>query len=182
MVSATRLNGRHAVRMCILNYTTTQADVDFVLDFFASTPLPASILEPRDDDPGASESPLLALLSPAGRRELASAADRRRHPAGSLLISRWATDRDLLVLLSGRASVVIDGRTVGTLGPGDFFGEIAASDWGSGYGVVRTADVRADADVELLHVPQHVVSHLTTTQPAFRERILNARAAHLRQT
>ena len=42
-------------------------------------------------------------------------------------------------------SVVRDGQTVATMGPGQFFGEIAVLDGGP-----RTADVRADADTVCL--------------------------------
>jgi len=37
IVSSTRLNGRYAVRLCVLNHTTTAADVEDVVDFFAYT-------------------------------------------------------------------------------------------------------------------------------------------------
>ena len=31
------MNGRYAVRLCVLNHTTTAADVEDVVDFFAYT-------------------------------------------------------------------------------------------------------------------------------------------------
>jgi aromatic-L-amino-acid/L-tryptophan decarboxylase len=39
LVSSTCLRGRYAVRLCVLNHTTTAADVDGVLDFFGTTPV-----------------------------------------------------------------------------------------------------------------------------------------------
>ena len=37
--------------------------------------------------------------------------------------------RDLYVILSGTVEVLADGQTLATLGPGEFFGELAAIDW-----------------------------------------------------
>lgn len=39
MISSTRVNGRYALRLCILNHRTTAADVDRVLDWLESAPL-----------------------------------------------------------------------------------------------------------------------------------------------
>jgi aromatic-L-amino-acid decarboxylase len=41
LVSSTRLGGRYAVRLCALNNTTSAADVERVLDFFAGAPVPS---------------------------------------------------------------------------------------------------------------------------------------------
>ena len=39
LVSSTRLDGRYAVRLCVLNHTTRVEDVEAMLDFFASAAL-----------------------------------------------------------------------------------------------------------------------------------------------
>ena len=46
------------------------------------------------------------------------------------------------------------------LGPGEFFGELAALDWGSGFGYPRLATVTAASDVRLLRVPCEVLNEL----------------------
>jgi CRP-like cAMP-binding protein len=68
---------------------------------------------------------------------------------------------------------------VGQLGPGDFFGEIAASDWGSGHGYVRTADITADSPTAVLLVPAEALLKVMTSEPAFRARIRPARPNRL---
>ena len=68
-----------------------------------------------------------------------------------------------------------------TLEQGDFFGEIAASDWGSGYGYVRLADVRAESEAELMLVPAEALAEVMGSEPAFRERVLAARSDRLAQ-
>jgi glutamate/tyrosine decarboxylase-like PLP-dependent enzyme len=39
LVSSTRLHGRYAIRMCVMNHTTTRADVEQTLRWLASGPL-----------------------------------------------------------------------------------------------------------------------------------------------
>ena len=66
LVSSTRLDGRYAVRLCVLNHTTRAEDVEAVLDFFASTPL-----GPRADLDGARSPHMMDVgagwLRPARR-------------------------------------------------------------------------------------------------------------------
>ena len=39
--------------------------------------------------------------------------------------------------------MLVDGERIARLGPGEFFGEIAALDWGAGFGYPRIAQVVA---------------------------------------
>jgi hypothetical protein len=45
MVSSTRLHGRFALRMCVLNHLTQEDDIRWTLDFLARTEIPTSVLE-----------------------------------------------------------------------------------------------------------------------------------------
>jgi len=49
-VSSTRLLGRYAVRLCILNHSTSRREVDDALGFFASAPVVAGAERPADAD------------------------------------------------------------------------------------------------------------------------------------
>ena len=69
---------------------------------------------------------------------------------GETVIERWDAARDFYVIVEGEAQVLIDGEHVRYLDHGDFFGEVAALDWGSGFGYIRTATVVASADLRLL--------------------------------
>jgi aromatic-L-amino-acid/L-tryptophan decarboxylase len=177
MVSSTRLHGRYALRLCILSHLTRESDIRWTLDFLAQTPIPPELLAVEEVDAGLA--PLLSLLSPDGRQTLAAHAFRRTFPAGSTIVARWATDRDFYVLLEGQVSVVVDGNRVRELGPGDFFGEVAAADWGSGYGYVRTADVLADVEAQILIVPSETLAALMSAEPLLAQRILATRAQRL---
>lgn len=191
MVSSTRLHGRYAVRMCVLNHLTGPDDIRRVVDFFAATPLPDELVEaawttdrPSDDlaaegGQAAGPAPLLDTLSPDGRARLLHGAYRRRVEAGRPVVSRWASDRDLYVIVGGAVTVGLGGDPVRRMGRGEFFGEIAAADWGSGFGSLRTADVVAEQDCELLVVPVERLHEVMADEPAFRAAVLEARARHL---
>jgi aromatic-L-amino-acid/L-tryptophan decarboxylase len=179
MVSSTRLHGRLALRMCVLSHLTQEDDVRWTLEFLARTEIPGSVLDGDCPSELWNDVPLLSLLSPAGQQQLTDGSFRREFAAGSTIVSRWAIDRDFYVVLEGEVSVRRDGVVVGRLGPGDFFGEIAASDWGSGYGYVRTADVNADSDTAVLLVAAEVLSSLMASEPRLRARVLAARADRL---
>ena len=74
--------------------------------------------------------------------------------AGEEVIRRWDSDRSFYIVLSGRYDVVIDARPIRTAGPGDHFGELAARDWGGGYGYTRLATVRCAEPGRLLEADQ----------------------------
>jgi len=181
LVSTTRLHGRYAVRLVVMNHLTGESDVRFVLDFFARTDIPDELIADETADGAgdlASQRPL-DVLSPDGRQRLLARSFRRSFPAGTVLVARWASDRDLYVVVSGEAVASIDGVEVSRLGAGAMFGEIAAFDWGSGYGSLRTADVVALTDVEILMVPVEVVDELMSVEPQFRALLAESRARRL---
>ena len=76
--------------------------------------------------------PLLAGLSADGRRIVLRSGHEIRVAAGVFVVRRWAADRDFYLVLDGRLVVDVDGVVLRRLGEHDFFGELAARDWGSG--------------------------------------------------
>jgi CRP-like cAMP-binding protein len=89
--------------------------------------------------------PLFASLSPDELDAVASLLEHRDEPAGAVLVGEGAPGYSLFVLRRGEASVTSDGRQIATLGPGDFFGEIALLSERE-----RTATVTATTAAELL--------------------------------
>src|SRR5206468_10673963 len=70
------------------------------------------------------------------------ASEREAQP-GETVVERWDATRDFFVISAGTADVFVGDEHVRSLGPGEFFGELAALDWGAGYGYSRLATVLA---------------------------------------
>ena len=198
LLSSTRLFGRYAVRLCVLNHSTSAADVDHVLGWFASAPVAerppsARPVERRWERgttgdlsagwPGSGAElaelrglPLFAGVEEAPLRWTASVARRRQLQAGETVVRQWAVDRDFYLLLEGEAEVLSDDRLLGTMAPGDFFGELAALDWGASFGYPRLATVRALSDMTVLVLTDAELSELMARVPLIDSRVRRAAA------
>jgi MFS family permease len=88
--------------------------------------------------------PMFSLLPPTVLERLASAAAEVRVPAMSEVFRQGEPGDRFYVIADGTATVEIDGAEASTLGPGDFFGEIALL-----REVPRTATLRAVQDLRL---------------------------------
>ena len=197
-VSTTRLAGRHAIRLCILNPTSGAAHVRRVIEHFAQAPappdLPRTIAVPADSKAGVLGSPrsaqgtdvletmpLLAGLPDSVVQAVRDRGSCVNVAAGEEIIRRWDADRSFYITLSGRYDVLIEDRVIRTLGPGEHFGELAARDWGGGYGYTRTATVRCTQDGQLLRLSNDDFQWLVGTQPAVRAELAEILADRLRQ-
>jgi CRP/FNR family transcriptional regulator, cyclic AMP receptor protein len=89
--------------------------------------------------------PLFESLSPNELRAVASLTELRDADAGDVLLGEGAAGYAMFVIVSGSATVTSGGDEVTTLGPGDFFGEIALVGEGR-----RTATVTAESPVTLV--------------------------------
>jgi aromatic-L-amino-acid decarboxylase len=170
LVSSTRLRGTYAIRMCIMNHTSGPRDIHDTLHFFASaaTPPPAPRSSQRAaeyaqgtvrggwaDTVAFEEStlraiPLFADLPADALNTLLHAATEQRVEAGETVIERWEGTRHFYVIVAGRVAITLDGEAARELESGEFFGELAALDWGAGYGYARTATVTATERTRLL--------------------------------
>ena len=81
-------------------------------------------------------------------RDVASRFDDSTYLAGHGVLTEGMTGPEFFIILDGTASVLIDDQVVATLGPGDFFGEVAALDGGP-----RTASVRAETQLRTVTLP-----------------------------
>ena len=70
--------------------------------------------------------PLFSDLSQRQSRPLAKSFKERAIPAGVLLTTQGEMSGvAFFVIAEGEAAVIVDGERVGTMGPGDHFGELA---------------------------------------------------------
>jgi len=198
-VSTTRLRGRSAIRLCILNHTTRREDVDAVLDYIERTRIAdvASAPAPRlahDKDPRLDEGwlgatriepelirglEIFAALDDADVERIARIAREVRVPAGTSIVEQWQVGREFYVVTNGSARVFKDGVAIDDIGPGDFFGELAALEWGAGFSYPRLATVLATSEVRALTLPGPFFNELVRTAPSVGERIRAAVRARL---
>jgi CRP-like cAMP-binding protein len=101
--------------------------------------------------------------------------------AGEEVIRRWDSDRFFYLVLSGRYDVVIDSRPIRTIGPGDHFGELAARDWGGGYGYTRLATVRCAEPGRLLRLISTDFQWLVNTEPTVQAEVAKILAERLQE-
>jgi aromatic-L-amino-acid/L-tryptophan decarboxylase len=174
LISSTRLRGRFALRMCVLNHTSGPADVERTLGWLerAPTPTAAEAGPPAvggdDRDPPISRSwpgrrlggaldlatlrrlPLFQPLTEAELERVGGLVGERAAAEGEVVVEQWDATRELYVVLEGTAVVRAAGHWRADLGPGDFFGELAALDWGASFGYARLATVTATSPMRLL--------------------------------
>src|SRR4051794_3292889 len=200
LVSSTRLGGAYAIRLCALNHATTAADVEAAVEFLATVDAPPAPLGTARGigRPGARQATmaeaesgvgvepavlagvaLFESLDPLALSVLAATARAEARTAGDAVVRRFESGRDFYVILAGQAEVFLDERVVRELGPGDFFGELAALDWGADYGYPRLATVVATTDLRLAKLTAEALRELIRTAPAIDEAIRRAAAERL---
>jgi CRP-like cAMP-binding protein len=119
-------------------------------------------------------APLFWNCSKRELQEIAQLADEIDLRKGKEMTRQGERGREFFVLLEGDADVVKDGRSINTLGPGDFFGEIAlVSD------TPRTATVTATSPVRALVITDRAFRRLMKEQPDIQGKVLAAVAARL---
>jgi CRP/FNR family transcriptional regulator, cyclic AMP receptor protein len=118
--------------------------------------------------------PLFGRCTRAEVAEVASIADEIDVGADKELMREGDRGREFFVLLEGAATVRRGGRKVNTLGPGDFFGEIALVSRSP-----RTATVTTTAPSRLLVITEARFRSLLDHSPRIQLRVLEALADRL---
>ena len=89
-----------------------------------------------------SKVPLFSDLEPRELERIADSFKERRYGAGETIASEGKSGAGFFVIGEGTASVTVGDEQRATLGPGDYFGEIALIDEGA-----RTASLTAESDM-----------------------------------
>jgi aromatic-L-amino-acid/L-tryptophan decarboxylase len=171
LLSSTRLHGRFAARMCVMNHTSGPADVESALRWFANPPTP--VAGPSTARSRPVPAARTALDDDQLERILASARELRALP-GESVVRRWEGTREFYVIATGAAEVRRGGERVARLQGRDFFGELAALDWGAGYGYARTASVVATEPLRLLVLSPEGLDDLMRRTPEMADRVQRA--------
>ena len=113
--------------------------------------------------------PLSDTLEPDRRASIAPWFELENVSPGVKLTGEGAAGYSFFVLRDGAATVTVDGSAVRTLGPGDFFGELALLGDGR-----RTATVTTDSPSQVLVLFGTEFRRLQQEQPEIAEQIESA--------
>jgi CRP/FNR family cyclic AMP-dependent transcriptional regulator len=119
------------------------------------------------------------MFSALSKKELnmvARAADVVTVKAGTDIVTEGTTGHEFFLILAGQAAVRRGGRKVATLGPGDYFGELALLDRGP-----RSATIVAEGDIELAVIGQREFMAVLDQVPAVSHKLLVTMAHRLRE-
>lgn len=122
-----------------------------------------------------SKVPLFAGCSQKDLQTIARVVKDIDHEKGTVIAREGEPGIGLFVIADGTAEVTIGGAKKASLGPGEFFGEIALLDGGP-----RTATVTATSDVKLLGLTEWVFRGLMQEHPSIAVKTLQAMAGRLR--
>ena len=121
--------------------------------------------------------PLFSSASKQELGEIASIADEIDLPEGKVLIKEGDTGREFFVLIDGTAEVARAGKKVASIGPGDFFGEIALISK-----TPRNATITTTSPVRALVITDRAFRQLLDHSPQIQIAVLSALAERLAPT
>lgn len=120
--------------------------------------------------------PLFVDLPKRHLNRLAEQSDVLTFGEGDAIVREGDPGETLFVVLSGQGRVIRGDRKVGSVMPGDFFGELSAIDGGP-----RTASVTAETPVEVLRLFRRTLSKLLHDEPVVTLRLLDGIVRRIRQ-
>jgi CRP/FNR family cyclic AMP-dependent transcriptional regulator len=119
--------------------------------------------------------PLFADLDARELDQISGSMRERRFAAGDTVTQEGAGGAGFFVVESGSAEVTVDGAPRGTIGPGDYFGEIALLT-----GSDRTATITATSDMLCFGMTPWDFRPLVEGNSAIAWKLLTAMAEKLR--
>lgn len=120
--------------------------------------------------------PLFGGLSQKQLKKIAALAQIASFMQGASIVHQGVIGDSFYVILSGQAKVVVNGRTVHHLLPGDHFGEISLLD-----GQERTASVVTETPATLLEITQKQFFAMLAEDPEISLAILEGLARAVRR-
>jgi CRP/FNR family cyclic AMP-dependent transcriptional regulator len=118
-----------------------------------------------------------AGLSRDELRQLAKATEDMEVEEGKALTREGATGSEFFVIVDGEVTVTKDGAEIRSLGPGDFFGEIALLE-----DRPRTATVTAKTPLRFFVLTRQSFRSLLAKQPELEGKVVSALQDRLRTT
>ena len=120
---------------------------------------------------------LFSTCSSRDLRTIRKATEEVTVPAGRVLCEEGTIGREFFLIVDGHATVSRNGQKIATLGPGQYFGELALLDRRP-----RSATVTSDSEMLLLVLGQRQFNGVLDAVPALSHKLLAAMATRLRES
>ncbi|MGH9029666.1 MAG: cyclic nucleotide-binding domain-containing protein [Acidimicrobiales bacterium] len=119
---------------------------------------------------------LFSACSASQLRAIRRAIEEVDAREGGVLVEEGTIGREFFFIVDGTATVRRNGRKIATLGPGNYFGELALLDRKP-----RSATIVAETDMKLLVLEQRSFNGLIDAIPAIAHKLLVAMSQRLRE-
>ena len=123
-----------------------------------------------------AQVPMFSACSKKDLQLIARASDEVSVASGKTLVEEGKPGHEFFLILDGSATVSRAGKKVATLGPGQYFGEMALLDRGP-----RSATVKADSDLTVLVLGQREFAGVLDEVPGLARKLLQNMATRLRE-
>ena len=120
--------------------------------------------------------PLFSGLEKRDLERIADSFKERNYSAGDTIAGEGQGGAGFFIIDQGNAKVTVQGEARATLGPGDYFGEIALIDEGA-----RTATVTADTDMKTYAMTFWEFRPIVETDARIAWKLVQALAHKLRE-
>lgn len=120
--------------------------------------------------------PMFSACSKKELEQVARMSEELDVPDGEVLIKEGTPGRDFFVIVDGKATVNRKGKDVATLGPADFFGELALLDRAP-----RNATVTAAGPLRVFVLTQQSFHSLLATIPSLSNKVMVGMARRLHE-
>lgn len=122
-----------------------------------------------------SRVPIFSSCTPAEIAAIDAAAQEHDFSAGQIVVTQGTPGQAFYLILSGRVELVRDGASLGTFGPGDFFGEMSLLDQAP-----RSATVRAVEPTTCIMISSWDFKALLEQHPSIAVKLLEVLSRRLR--
>lgn len=119
--------------------------------------------------------PLFANCSLPEIEAVAGATQEHSFLPGQIIVTQGTPGQAFYMILSGRVEILRDGQSLGTFGPGDFFGEMSLLDQAP-----RSATIRAVEDTTCLMLSSWDFKALLERHPSIAVKLLEVLSRRLR--
>jgi cAMP-dependent protein kinase regulator len=119
---------------------------------------------------------LFADVGPAELNSIAHIVEERRYADGERILRQGISGSAFYLILEGEATIRVSGTDYGTLGRGEFFGEISAL-----LGEPPVADIVAARTLRCAIIPGPAVEPFMLAHPTVMYRMLKAEARKLQR-